>query len=113
MDKLEQVKTENATNDAIQDDVAAQAYVEQFGLETFNRADSVVRANKVSPLVFGRLLCARLVLNHWQADRGHLQGGSYLPRPSPNIWTTRFRSSGEIEVCQVPCASNRQGSQSW
>ncbi|KAI9684584.1 MAG: hypothetical protein M1822_005672 [Bathelium mastoideum] len=48
MDRLEKVKAENATNDAIQDDVVAQAYVEQFGLETFNRADSTIHADKVS-----------------------------------------------------------------
>ncbi|KAI9700514.1 MAG: hypothetical protein M1820_006813 [Bogoriella megaspora] len=48
MDKLEQVKVENATNDTIQDDVAAQAYVEQFATETFNRAESVMKADKVT-----------------------------------------------------------------
>lgn len=30
------------------DDVAGQAYVEQFGLETFQRADRAVKANKVT-----------------------------------------------------------------
>jgi vacuolar protein sorting-associated protein VTA1 len=48
MDKLEQIKAENATNDAIVDDTAGQAYVEQFALETFNRADRAVQANKVT-----------------------------------------------------------------
>ncbi|KAI9878018.1 MAG: hypothetical protein M1830_002138 [Pleopsidium flavum] len=48
MDKLEQMKADNAGNDAIVDDVAGQAYVEQFGLETFQRADNAVRANKAS-----------------------------------------------------------------
>ncbi|KAI9784789.1 MAG: hypothetical protein M1839_001519 [Geoglossum umbratile] len=48
MDKLEQMKTQNAGNDAILDDMAGQAYVEQFGLETFQRAENAVRANKAS-----------------------------------------------------------------
>jgi len=48
MDKLEQVKSENATNDAIVDDTAGQAYVEEFALETFQRADRAVQANKVT-----------------------------------------------------------------
>ncbi|KKY23629.1 putative short-chain dehydrogenase reductase sdr [Diplodia seriata] len=48
MDKLEQTKTQHADNDAILDDVAAKVYVEQFALETFQRADNAVRANKAS-----------------------------------------------------------------
>lgn len=47
----EQIKAENPTNDAIIDDVAGQAYVEQFGLETFQRADRAVQADKVTKLV--------------------------------------------------------------
>jgi vacuolar protein sorting-associated protein VTA1 len=43
-----QIKAENPTNDAIIDDTAGQAYVEQFALETFQRADKTVQANKVS-----------------------------------------------------------------
>lgn len=43
-----QMKANNPSNDAIADDVAGQAYVEQFGLETFQRADNAVRANKAS-----------------------------------------------------------------
>ncbi|RDW82773.1 hypothetical protein BP6252_03885 [Coleophoma cylindrospora] len=46
MDKLETTKTENSTNDAIIDDTAGQAYVEQFAMETFARADRTVQANK-------------------------------------------------------------------
>ncbi|TVY33719.1 Vacuolar protein sorting-associated protein [Lachnellula subtilissima] len=48
MDKLEQIKADNAGNDAIIDDVAGQAYVEQFALETFQRADRAVQADKVT-----------------------------------------------------------------
>ncbi|KAH7412524.1 Vta1 like-domain-containing protein [Cadophora sp. MPI-SDFR-AT-0126] len=48
MDKLEQIKANNATNDAIVDDTAGQAYVEHFGLETFFRADRTVKANAVT-----------------------------------------------------------------
>ncbi|KAI9720033.1 MAG: hypothetical protein M1812_003160 [Candelaria pacifica] len=48
MDKLEKTKADNVENDAIIDEVAGRAYVEQFGLETFQRADNAVRANKAS-----------------------------------------------------------------
>ncbi|EEP81836.1 predicted protein [Uncinocarpus reesii 1704] len=37
-----------ADDDSVTDDTAGQAYVEQFGLETFHRADNAVRANKAS-----------------------------------------------------------------
>ncbi len=47
-----QIKAENATNDAIVDDAAGQAYCEQFGLETFFRADRAVNANKVTKYVY-------------------------------------------------------------
>lgn len=43
-----QFKAANATNDAVVDDIAGKAYVEQFGLETFQRADNAVRANRAS-----------------------------------------------------------------
>ena len=48
MDKLEAYKQENAANDAVVDDVAAKAYIENFALETFNRADVAQRDNKVT-----------------------------------------------------------------
>lgn len=48
MDKLEQFKTEHAGNDAITDDIAAKAYVEQFALETFQRGDDAIHSNNAS-----------------------------------------------------------------
>ncbi|RMZ84987.1 hypothetical protein DV738_g185, partial [Chaetothyriales sp. CBS 135597] len=48
MDRLEKFKEENADEPAVSDDVAGKAYMEQFGLETFARADNAVRANKAS-----------------------------------------------------------------
>ncbi|KAI1076201.1 DUF605-domain-containing protein [Whalleya microplaca] len=48
MDKLEQMKNEQVGNDAILDDVAGQAYVEQFAQETFERALRPLKANKVT-----------------------------------------------------------------
>ena len=48
MDQLEQDKTEHASEDAITDDVAAKAYLEQFGMEVFNRADKAIRTNKAT-----------------------------------------------------------------
>ncbi|MCJ1394069.1 hypothetical protein MMC18_006947 [Xylographa bjoerkii] len=48
MDKLEQMKAEHSQDDAIIDDVAGQAYVEQFGLETFQRGQNAMSSNKVT-----------------------------------------------------------------
>lgn len=45
---FEQTKTEYANEDAIVDDTAAQAYVEQFAQETLDRAERVIKANKVT-----------------------------------------------------------------
>lgn len=45
------MKTQYANDDAILDDLAGQAYVEQFGSETFQRADNAMRANKSSRFV--------------------------------------------------------------
>ncbi|KAF6225326.1 hypothetical protein HO173_012811 [Letharia columbiana] len=48
MDKLEQTKSDFSDNDAIMDDMAGQAYIEQFGQETFQRADNAMKASKAS-----------------------------------------------------------------
>ncbi|KAJ5893304.1 Vacuolar protein sorting-associate Vta1 N-terminal [Penicillium taxi] len=48
VDKLEQFKSENPDNETVTDNVAANAYVEQFGLEVFNRAEAAMTANKVT-----------------------------------------------------------------
>ena len=45
---LHQTKSDFSENDAIMDDMAGQAYIEQFGLETFQRAENAMKANKVS-----------------------------------------------------------------
>lgn len=43
-----QTKNEQAGNEAILDDAAGQAYVEQFAQETFERAMKPLRADKVT-----------------------------------------------------------------
>ncbi|TDZ39937.1 mammalian lyst-interacting protein 5-like protein [Colletotrichum trifolii] len=48
MDRLERTKTENAGEEAITDDTVGQAYVEQFAQETLERAEKVMRANRVT-----------------------------------------------------------------
>lgn len=42
------MKTEHAEDDAIVDDTAGQAYVEQFAQQTFDRGEKVLRADKVT-----------------------------------------------------------------
>ncbi|CAL5872900.1 uncharacterized protein PFLUO_LOCUS7169 [Penicillium psychrofluorescens] len=48
VEKLEKFKIENPDNDTLTDNVAAQAFVEQFGLDVFKRAESAMTANKVT-----------------------------------------------------------------
>lgn len=48
IERLETTKTEHADNDAIVDNTAGQAYVEQFAQETFDRAERTLRADKVT-----------------------------------------------------------------
>ncbi|KAL6235651.1 hypothetical protein BDW75DRAFT_134083 [Aspergillus navahoensis] len=48
MEKLEHFQNGNRDNDAITDSMAASAYVEEFGLEVFGRAEAALRANKVT-----------------------------------------------------------------
>ncbi|KAB8074679.1 Vta1 like-domain-containing protein [Aspergillus leporis] len=48
VDKLEKFKNANPDNETVIDAMAANAYVEQFGLEIFGRAETTMRANKVS-----------------------------------------------------------------
>ncbi|WYZ44663.1 hypothetical protein EsH8_VII_001099 [Colletotrichum jinshuiense] len=48
MDRLEKTKTEYAQDEAITDDTVGQAYVEQFAQDAFDRAEKVLRANRVT-----------------------------------------------------------------
>ncbi|KAI5288036.1 hypothetical protein KEM54_005516 [Ascosphaera aggregata] len=48
MDELESFKAQNTQNDTVTDDVASQAYVEQFAYETFQRAENAMRADKAT-----------------------------------------------------------------
>ncbi|KAM0344471.1 hypothetical protein ACHAPU_007443 [Fusarium lateritium] len=48
IERLEATKTERADDDAIIDNAAGQAYVEQFAQQTFDRAERTLRADKVT-----------------------------------------------------------------
>ena len=45
---MRQTKVDHAEDDAIKHDLSAQAYVEQFGSETFQRAENAMKLNKAS-----------------------------------------------------------------
>ncbi|KAJ5617266.1 hypothetical protein N7537_002380 [Penicillium hordei] len=62
VDKLEQFKVENPENDTVTDTVAASAYVEQFGLEVFSRAEAAMNANKVTKQTGDTFLAAATFL---------------------------------------------------
>lgn len=63
MDKLEKYKAENSTNETITDDVVAKAYVEEFALDTFKRADEAQRANKVTKQTADTFIAASTFLD--------------------------------------------------
>lgn len=46
--KSSKVKAEQSDNDAIVDDMAGKAYVEQFGLDTLERAENTMKQSRVS-----------------------------------------------------------------
>ncbi|UKZ80333.1 hypothetical protein TrVFT333_008091 [Trichoderma virens FT-333] len=48
LERLEATKVERPDDDAIMDNTAGQAYVEQFAQETFDRAERTMKANKVT-----------------------------------------------------------------
>ena len=56
------MKSQPSVDDAIIDDVAGQVYIEQFALETFQRADNAIRANKASKYVPPLCLRPRLAI---------------------------------------------------
>ncbi|GAA6012056.1 hypothetical protein JCM10207_005112 [Rhodosporidiobolus poonsookiae] len=58
MDKLEATKADNAANEAFTDDIAAAAYVENFGLKLFSQADNEDRKGKASRLTARKFLAA-------------------------------------------------------
>ncbi|KAH0539116.1 hypothetical protein FGG08_004354 [Glutinoglossum americanum] len=103
MDKLEQMKSQNADNDAILDDMAGQAYVEQFGLETFQRADNAVRANKASRQTADTFLAAAAFL-----DLSHIWGNPE-PEVAAKIKYAKFhalRIAKAIKAGEDPNLSN-------
>lgn len=48
MDKLEAAKNQSPPVDAIVDDIVARAYMEQFALETFQKADTAIHTDNAS-----------------------------------------------------------------
>lgn len=51
MERLEQAKAENPNEDALLDDVAANAYCEHFALQTFVKGDKDMTENKATAYV--------------------------------------------------------------
>ncbi|KAJ5143599.1 Vacuolar protein sorting-associate Vta1 N-terminal [Penicillium bovifimosum] len=62
VDKLEEFKQENPNNEIVTDSTAASAYVEQFGLEVFSRAEAAMNANKVTKQTADTFLAAATFL---------------------------------------------------
>jgi vacuolar protein sorting-associated protein VTA1 len=62
MEQLEQTKAEYPIEDAIQDEVAAQAYCEQFALQIFAKGDNQIRGNQVTKATTDTLQAASTFL---------------------------------------------------
>lgn len=50
------MKIQNADDPAITDETIAQAFIQQFGVETFERGDKAIRANSVSAYAMNPVL---------------------------------------------------------
>ncbi|CAI6279371.1 unnamed protein product [Periconia digitata] len=71
MEKLEQTKAQNPTEEAYTDEEAAAAYCEQFALQTFARGDKDMTANAVTKNTADTLLAASTFLEMlaiWKRD---------------------------------------------
>ncbi|GAA96740.1 uncharacterized protein L969DRAFT_97089 [Mixia osmundae IAM 14324] len=62
LDQLEQARSSLADNEAITNDVAAQAYVENFGLDVFDKADKEDRAGRANKETSKKFLAAKIFL---------------------------------------------------
>ncbi|KAK3067512.1 hypothetical protein LTR53_015578 [Teratosphaeriaceae sp. CCFEE 6253] len=81
MDTLETFKQANAANDAITDDLAARAYIENFALETFERGDEAQRLGKVTRQTADTFLAASTfieLLGIWEG--GEVRGEEWRAR---------------------------------
>ncbi|KAI2604179.1 DUF605-domain-containing protein [Hypoxylon fragiforme] len=77
MERLEQIKGSQVGNDAIHDDAAGQAYVEQFAQETFERAIRPLKANKVTQQTASTFEAAATfyqLVNIWGTPDAETQG---------------------------------------
>ncbi|KAH7076922.1 Sec1 family-domain-containing protein [Paraphoma chrysanthemicola] len=71
MEKLEHAKAQNPNEDALLDDVAANAYCEQFALQTFAKGDKDMTEDKATNNTVDTLLAAAAfleVLTVWKKD---------------------------------------------
>ncbi|KAF2154627.1 DUF605-domain-containing protein [Myriangium duriaei CBS 260.36] len=103
MDKLETVKGQTPPVDAIVDDIAAKAYVEQFALETFQKADNAIHTDKAS----------RQTIDTFQAASTFLEllsiWGQLEPETSAKIKYAKFhalRIAKALKAGEDPNASN-------
>ncbi|KAJ5897253.1 hypothetical protein N7504_007541 [Penicillium tannophilum] len=103
MDKLEQFKNEHPENETITDSVAANAYVEQFGVEVFDRAQAAMTANKVTRQTGDTFLAAATFLELCQI------WGDMDPEIAGRIKFSKYhaiRITKAIKAGEDPNASN-------
>lgn len=78
-------QNQNRDNDAISDSMAASAYVEEFGLEVFGRAEAAMRADKVTKSVRAYLINLDLGLILQQTNSRYIPGSRDVPRIMPGL----------------------------
>lgn len=78
-------QNQNRDNDAISDSMAASAYVEEFGLEVFGRAEAAMRADKVTKFVRHYLINLNRGLILQQTNSRYLSGSRDIPRIMPGL----------------------------
>lgn len=89
--------------------MAASAYVEEFGLEVFGRAEAAMRADKVTKFVRHYLINLDIGLILQQTNSRYLSSSRDVPRVMPGLEPPPGRSCREGEICKVPCREDCEG----
>lgn len=108
-------KADHHDNDAIVDDLAGQAYVEQFGTEIFSKAENAMKLSKATRCGICEFQYSGE--DRWltvqKADSRYLPCVRYLPRTLSDLGTSGSPSCFKNQVCQISFPAYCSSDQSW
>ena len=111
---LGQSKADHRDNEAIVDDLAGQAYVDQLGTETLVRAENAMKLNKATRYsihCFGMFY--RSKVDSIKADSRYFSCVCYFLRTLPDLGTSWSRYCIENKIRKVPCCTYCESDQGW